>query len=178
MAFSILLLGVGSVAVLQKVRVDVPVVVFRQMEIHPWWRFCNLGYDLSQLIDEVFESAKGLNIFEQVQLWWRLLRSPQLFFVVLCSPELSYAIDVLLMGCATVGSVGFLHFLWEEVTTARRQHGGGNQGMQRIGMLGVWLVSLGNRALFRLGLFAGCCIAAREVRTHTLQYISDVCLFS
>jgi hypothetical protein len=95
-------------------------------------------------------------------------------YILLCNDTANQTIDVLLLGVLLVGGIGFGSYLYGEVMTAIRQgalRGGGgmeNPGIQRIAMLGMWIASLGNRALTRMGMAVGCCIAAREVYSYAL----------
>lgn len=108
-----------------------------------------------------------------MSLIWQVLRPTQLCYLLLCNDSANQLIDVVLLGVLVVGGTGFGSYLYGEVMTAVRQgalRGGGmdNPGIQRLVMLGMWIASLGNQALTRMGMVVGCCIAGREVYAYAL----------
>jgi hypothetical protein len=96
----------------------------------------------------------------------RALLPPAVVYLAMCNGPVSAAVDVVVCGVLVVGGAGFAHYIYGEVASAIRDgaftNGAGileNQGLQRLGMLGMWLGSLGNRALSRLALVGGVCMA-------------------
>ena len=69
-------------------------------------------------------------------------------------------IDTLVVGFASVGLVGAGIYLSEEVARVRMH---GREGYWHLGLLGMWIASLGQRSLSRLGIFLGGAVCVREV---------------
>ena len=159
----VVLSGLAGVYLLHRYwGLDIAGVIYRRIGVYPWWRRCQVRtLSYSQFYALALSLADSPYPWSLIRSSWRLLSSPSLSLYDMWFCQLAPAIDVLFTGAALVGALGTAHFLYDEVRTVL-QAGQGNDYSQLIAFV-VSLISLGHRAVGRLGLCLGCAIAAREV---------------
>ena len=149
--------------------------VYNILEVDSFWMRCNHPVPLAMIVRNIYQTSAGVN--DLIKGYIRFLRSPLLMMFIMCHPFTSGLAHMLLVGAIMVGFTGICHFFWGLLWQVRL--GGGNWQLQ-VGMLAMWMTSVGSKALGRLCLVVGCAIATRElyqslvIRARELsQWIGD-----
>ena len=167
--------------------VDFVEIFYQLANIDPWWDSCSmickypytlsLSHIPSTHIEQIVQWRSQFlsiiistpTIYEQFKLYYNLIASDyRLLAIIFCNAFIARWINIIENGAIFIGMLGFLHFVWMEVTNLRRL--GGDEGFRRIILFGASLASLGNQALSRIAVVIGCAISCREVYDVTLAY--------